>query len=62
MISSLDRLIASDATKVDDVYNSALAEMRDLGRSGGIDGLLEKYGLDAILIPTNREPLRLCPC
>jgi len=47
------QLIASEATKIDDVYNAALVELRGLGRSGGIDGLLEKHNLDAILIPTN---------
>lgn len=47
------QLIASEATQINDTYNVALAELQDLGRSGGIDGLLEKYSLDAILIPTN---------
>jgi hypothetical protein len=56
-----DRLIASEATEADDSYNATLAHLRDLGRSGGIDGLLEKHSLSAILIPTNSERHRPCP-
>lgn len=47
-------MIESDATKPDDGYKAALAEMRNLGRFDGIDGLLRKYHpIDAILIPTS---------
>jgi amidase len=57
MFLRLNRLIESEATTIDDSYYAALTKLRELGRSGGIDGLLEKYKLDAILIPMNCECL-----
>jgi len=45
-------LIRAEATKgFDDAYFAALAADRDLGSTRGIDVVLEKYQLDALVLP-----------
>jgi len=46
------RLIEAEATKgFDDTYFAALAADHDLGSTRGIDAVLEKYQLDALVLP-----------
>ena len=46
------RLIRAEATKgFDDAYFAALAADHDLGSTRGIDAVLEKYQLDALVLP-----------
>ncbi|KAG2347190.1 amidase signature enzyme [Suillus weaverae] len=47
------RLIAAEATEKNDEYYAALAEDFDLGRRRGIDATLQKFKLDAIILPTD---------
>lgn len=49
----LHRFIASQNSTMDDAYFAALAADADLGRTRGIDATLQKFNLDAILLPTN---------
>jgi len=45
-------LIEAEATKgFDDAYFAALAVDHDLGSTRGIDAVLEKYQLDALVLP-----------
>jgi len=48
-----NRLIASEATTINDAYFTALAANKDLGRTRGIDATLDEFNLDAILLPTD---------
>ncbi|KAG1867539.1 amidase signature domain-containing protein [Suillus tomentosus] len=47
------RLIAAEATEKNDAYYAALAEDFDLGRRRGVDATLQKFKLDAIILPTD---------
>ncbi|OAX42252.1 amidase signature enzyme [Rhizopogon vinicolor AM-OR11-026] len=47
------RFIAAEATEKDDAFYAALAEDFDLGRTRGIDATLQKFRLDAIILPTD---------
>lgn len=49
------RFIISEATTINDTYFAALASDYDLGRTRGIDATLEKFKLDAIIIPTDGQ-------
>jgi amidase len=50
---SAARFIAAEATEKNDAYYAALAEDFDLGRRRGIDATLQKFKLDAIILPTD---------
>ncbi|KAG1872991.1 amidase signature domain-containing protein [Suillus subalutaceus] len=47
------RFIDAEATEKNDAYYAALAEDFDLGRRRGIDATLQKFNLDAIVLPTD---------
>ena len=47
------RFIKSENSSQDAAYFAALAADKDLGQTRGIDATLEKFNLDAILLPTN---------
>ncbi|KAH7883026.1 amidase signature domain-containing protein [Phlebopus sp. FC_14] len=47
------QFIKSEASAVDEEYYIALAEDYNLGRRDGIDATLQKYDLDAIVLPTS---------
>ncbi|KAG1888412.1 amidase signature domain-containing protein [Suillus subluteus] len=47
------RFIDAEATEKNDAYYAALAEDFDLGRRRGIDATLQKFNLDAIILPTD---------
>lgn len=38
---------------VDDAYLAAVADHTELGRTRGIDAVLQRFNLDAILLPTD---------
>ncbi|KAG1740412.1 amidase signature domain-containing protein [Suillus paluster] len=48
-----DRFIEAEATEKTDAYYAALAEDFDLGRTRGVDATLQKYKLDAIILPAD---------
>lgn len=47
------RLLASEASQIDEKYYAALAENRELGRTRGIDATLQAHQLDALILPTD---------
>ncbi|KAF8531845.1 amidase signature enzyme [Gautieria morchelliformis] len=51
--TSQSQFIISEATEVNASYFEALAAEEDLGRTRGIDGALQKFNLDALLLPTD---------
>ncbi|KAF8531873.1 amidase signature enzyme [Gautieria morchelliformis] len=51
--TSQSQFIISEATEVNASYFEALAADEDLGRTRGIDGALQKFNLDALLLPTD---------
>ncbi|KAF8511980.1 amidase signature enzyme [Gautieria morchelliformis] len=51
--TSQSQFTASQATEVNASYFEALAIDEDLGRTRGIDATLQKFNLDALLLPTN---------
>jgi amidase len=53
LIHQPQRFMASENTTADSAYFAALAANADLGKTRGIDGVMEKFNLDAILLPTD---------
>ncbi|KAI0061127.1 amidase signature enzyme [Artomyces pyxidatus] len=51
--TSQSRFLTCQETSPDAAYLTALSESQELGRRRGIDAVLEEYGLDAILLPTD---------
>ncbi|KAF8528712.1 amidase signature domain-containing protein [Gautieria morchelliformis] len=51
--TSQSQFITSQATEVNASFFQALAADADLGRTRGIDGTLQKFKLDALLLPTS---------
>lgn len=47
------RLLASEASQIDEEYHAALAENWELGRTRGIDAALQAHQLDALILPTD---------
>ncbi|KAF8548295.1 amidase signature enzyme [Imleria badia] len=47
------QLLASEASQIDEKYYTALAENRELGRTRGIDAVLQAHQLDALILPTD---------
>ena len=53
LIEHLCRFITSENTTVDQAFFDAVAADKDLGATRGIDGTLQTFGLDALLLPTD---------
>ena len=53
VLRSLSRLLASEASQIDEKYYAALAENWELGRTRGIDAVLRAHQLDALILPTD---------
>ncbi|KAF8128664.1 amidase signature domain-containing protein [Boletus edulis] len=47
------QLLASEASQIDETYYAALAENWELGRTRGIDAVLQAHQLDALILPTD---------
>ena len=48
----LTRFIASENTTMNQAYFDAIDFDHDLGRTRGIDGALQMFGVDALLMPS----------
>ncbi|TCD67177.1 hypothetical protein EIP91_000403 [Steccherinum ochraceum] len=50
------KFVAAENTTMDQGYFNALADDKMLGQTQGIDGTLQKFNLDAILLPSGAAP------